>query len=145
TIFQTSTIAFNMLKIIGALYLLYLAWLAFQAGTAQLNGAKDVNIDWHKLYYRGVIMNLTNPKVAIFFLAFLPQFADPSKGSITIQLLMFGGLFIIATLLIFGSIAWSAGFLGEWLKSCTKAQTIMNRTAGTIFLGLALKLVISES
>jgi len=90
-------------------------------------------------------MNITNPKVAIFFLAFLPQFADPSKGSITVQMLMFGGLFIVSTLLIFGIIAWSAGFLGEWLKRSVKAQLIMNRVAGTVFTGLALRLAVSES
>jgi threonine/homoserine/homoserine lactone efflux protein len=89
-------------------------------------------------------MNITNPKVAIFFLAFLPQFADPAKGSITIQMMMFGGIFIIATFLIFTSIAWSAGFLGEWLKGSEKAQVIMNRFAGIVFTGLALRLAITD-
>ncbi|SMN12483.1 Putative threonine efflux protein [uncultured Candidatus Thioglobus sp.] len=143
-IFQTSTIAFNILKIIGAVYLLFLAWQAFQAGAAKLNEAGKSSMDWRKLYSRGVIMNITNPKVAIFFLAFLPQFADPFRGSITIQLLMFGGLFIITTLLIFSAIAWSSGHLGEWLKGSMKAQIIMNRIAGTVFAGLALRLAISE-
>jgi threonine/homoserine/homoserine lactone efflux protein len=68
----------------------------------------------------------------------------PTIGSITIQMMVFGGLFIIATLLIFGAIAWSAGFLGEWLKGSEKAQVIMNRIAGTVFTGLALRLAISE-
>lgn len=89
-------------------------------------------------------MNLTNPKVAVFFLAFLPQFADPSKGPITIQLLLFGGLFIVATLLIFGTVAWTAGFLGDWLKGSARAQKIMNRVAGTVFMGLALRLAMSQ-
>jgi threonine/homoserine/homoserine lactone efflux protein len=89
-------------------------------------------------------MNITNPKVAIFFLAFLPQFADPTRGSVTIQMLMFGGLFIVSTLFIFGAVAWFAGFLGEWLKSSAKAQIIMNRFAGTVFTGLALRLAVSE-
>jgi threonine/homoserine/homoserine lactone efflux protein len=89
-------------------------------------------------------MNITNPKVAIFFLAFLPQFANPSLGSITIQILIFGALFIVTTLLVFGAVAWFAGFLGEWLKGSEKAQIIMNRIAGTVFAGLALRLVVSE-
>ncbi|KAF3978697.1 MAG: LysE family translocator [Methylococcales symbiont of Iophon sp. n. MRB-2018] len=143
-IFQTSTIAFNILKIVGAVYLLFLAWQAFRAGAAKLNETGKSSMGWRKLYSRGVIMNITNPKVAIFFLAFLPQFADPSRGSITIQLLMFGGLFIITTLLIFSAIAWSAGYLGEWLKGSMKAQIIMNRIAGMVFTGLALRLAISE-
>ena len=143
-IFQTSIIAFNILKIVGAMYLLYLAWQAFRAGAANLDEKGKPGMSWRKLYSRGVIMNITNPKVAIFFLAFLPQFADPSRGSITVQMLMFGGLFIVSTLLIFGIIAWSAGFLGEWLKGSVKAQLIMNRVAGTVFTGLALRLAISE-
>lgn len=143
-IFQTSALAFNVLKIIGAVYLLYLALQAFRAGAAKLEETGKVNLVWQKLYSRGIIMNITNPKVAIFFLAFLPQFADPSRGSITIQMLMFGALFIGSTFLIFGTVAWFAGFLGEWLKSSAKAQIIMNRIAGTVFTGLALRLVVSE-
>jgi threonine/homoserine/homoserine lactone efflux protein len=143
-IFQTSALAFNILKIVGAIYLLYLAWQAFRAGAANIDDSGVNALSLRKLYFRGVIMNITNPKVAIFFLAFLPQFADPAMGSITAQMMMFGGLFIIATFTIFGVIAWSAGFLGEWLKRSRKAQVIMNRIAGTVFIGLALRLVITE-
>ncbi len=143
-IFQTSVLAFNILKIVGAGYLLYLAWLAFRAGAAKIDDSGDTRLEWRKLYARGVVMNITNPKVAIFFLAFLPQFADPARGSITIQMLIFGGIFIVAAFLIFGSIAWSAGFLGEWLKGSDKVQVIMNRIAGTVFAGLALRLATSE-
>lgn len=143
-IFQTSVLAFNILKIVGAGYLLYLAWLAFRAGAAKIDDSGGTKLEWRKLYARGVVMNITNPKVAIFFLAFLPQFADPARGSITIQMLIFGGIFIVATFFIFGSIAWSAGFLGEWLKGSDKAQVIMNRIAGTVFAGLALRLATSE-
>ena len=126
------------------MYLLYLAWQAFKAGATKIEESAELHMDFRKLYYRGVIMNITNPKVAIFFLAFLPQFADPSLGSITIQMMLFSGIFIIATLLIFGTIAWSSGFLGEWLKGSEKAQIVMNRIAGTVFVGLALRLAISE-
>jgi len=143
-IFQTSILAFNMLKIVGALYLLYLAFQAFKASATELDEGGEQELVWRKLYTRGIIMNITNPKVAIFFLAFLPQFADPSLGSITIQMLLLGALFIVATLLVFGSVAWFAGFLGEWLKGSAKAQVIMNRVAGTVFAGLALRLAVSE-
>lgn len=143
-IFQTSVLAFNILKVVGAIYLLYLAFQAFRASAAKINEEKNKKLAWHKLYSRGIIMNITNPKVAIFFLAFLPQFADPSGGSVTIQLLMFGALFIVATLLVFGAVAWFSGFLGEWLKGSAKAQIIMNRVAGTVFTGLALRLAVSE-
>jgi len=143
-IFQTSVFAFNMLKIVGAMYLLYLGWQAFRAGTTQLNNKGEVTLTGKKLYSRGIIMNVTNPKVAIFFLAFLPQFTDASRGSITLQLLILGGLFIVTALFIFGAIAWSASFLGEWLKGSMKSQIIINRIAGTILTGLAIRLAVSE-
>ena len=143
-IFQTSEVAFNALKIIGALYLLYLAWQAFRSSATQLEPGEDNHSNWKQLYLRGILMNITNPKVAIFFLAFLPQFADPSNGSITLQMILFGSLFIVSALCVFSGIAWSAGFLGEWLKSSDKYQTIINRMAGTVFIGLALKLAVSE-
>ena len=143
-IFQTSVLAFNVLKIVGALYLLYLAFQAFTAGATKLDGGAKQKVVWRALYTRGIVMNITNPKVAIFFLAFLPQFSNPSLGSITIQMLMFGALFMLATLLVFGAVAWFAGFFGEWLKRSAKAQTVMNRVAGTVFAGLALRLVLSE-
>ncbi len=143
-IFLTSALAFNLLKMAGAIYLLYLAWQAFRAKTASLDEPRGVGLALPRLYLRGVIMNITNPKVAIFFLAFLPQFADPARGPITLQIMLLGGLFIVATILVFGAIAWSAGFLGEWLKGSGRAQIVMNRVAGTIFAGLALRLAISE-
>jgi len=86
-------------------------------------------------------MNVTNPKVSIFFLAFLPQFAVPANGSMAQQIFLLGALFILVTLLVFGSIAMMAGSLGSWLGHSPKAQVVLNRIAGTVFAGLALKLV----
>jgi threonine/homoserine/homoserine lactone efflux protein len=143
-VFAASTVAFNVLKIIGAGYLLYLAWQAFTAGVSSVGQNRDSDISFRHLFARGVIMNITNPKVAIFFLAFLPQFADPARGSLTLQLLLFGAIFIVATISVFGSIAWFAGTLGNWLKRSPRAQVIMNKVAGTVFAGLALRLVTAE-
>lgn len=143
-IFQTSALAFNLLKLVGAAYLLYLAVQAFRAGSAELDTVGENKLNHKKLYSRGIVMNITNPKVAVFFLAFLPQFADPSTGPVSIQMMMFGGIFIVTTLFVFGGIAWFSGYLGEWLKRSTKAQTIMNRVAGTVFACLAIRLAISE-
>ncbi len=86
-------------------------------------------------------MNVTNPKVSIFFLAFLPQFADPARGSLTLQMLLLGGVFIVSTIIVFGNISLLAGSIGQWLNRSPKTQVVMNRVAGTVFLGLAVKLV----
>ncbi len=143
-IFQTSALAFSILKYIGAGYLLYLAWQAFRASAENIDGNENDDVSHWKLYRRGIIMNITNPKVSIFFLAFLPQFADPAKGPIWVQLLLLGGLFIVATVLVFGCIALLAGTLGVWLNKSPRTQTILNKIAGTVFLGLALKLATTE-
>lgn len=143
-IFQTSALAFSALKFIGAGYLLYLAWQAFRASSEKIEGASDGRADYGKLFCRGIIMNITNPKVSIFFLAFLPQFADPARGSVVFQLLLLGGLFILATIVVFGGIALLAGTLGHWLNRSDRIQKTLNKVAGTVFLGLALKLATIE-
>jgi len=139
-IFQTSAVAFSLLKFVGAGYLLYLAWQAFGASAEKIEGKPNGPVNHWRLYGRGIIMNITNPKVSLFFLAFLPQFADPSRGPVAVQILLLGGLFILATLMVFGSIAILAGTLGEWLNRSIRVQKILNWLAGAVFLGLALKL-----
>jgi threonine/homoserine/homoserine lactone efflux protein len=143
-IFQTSTVAFNVLKSLGACYLLYLAWKAFQASATSLAVGECSDLSSVKLYQRGILMNISNPKVSIFFLAFLPQFADPARGLLTLQMIFLGGIFIIATILVFGGIALLAGTLGEWLSCSLKTRQIMNRMAGGIFIGLALRLLTTH-
>lgn len=143
-ILKTSAIAFTALKIVGATYLLYLAWQAFRAGTTQITAENDKLISAKALYVRGILMNVTNPKVAIFFLAFLPQFADPSRGSISVQIVILGALFMLTAFIIFCAIAWAASYIGEWIKNSKRAQIYINRLAGTIFVLLACRLAVSK-
>ncbi len=90
-------------------------------------------------------MNITNPKVAIFFLAFLPQFTDPARGPVPQQVMILGLVFMLSTLLIFGAIAWAAGLIGTWLKRSARAQQVINRIAGGIFVALACRLAFSSN
>jgi threonine/homoserine/homoserine lactone efflux protein len=143
-IVRASTLAFSILKFIGAAYLLYLAWQAFRAGVAERSKEKAQVLSGKNLYRRGIIMNLTNPKVSLFFLAFLPQFADPRHGSMMLQFFQLGGVFIVATLLVFGLISLVAGGLGEKFSNSALSQKIVNRTASAVFIGLAVKLALSE-
>lgn len=143
-IFQTSLLAFTILKLVGAGYLVYLAIKAFRAGTEALDQTGARHIPLAKLYRRGFVMNVTNPKVAIFFLAFLPQFADPARGSIAVQIFLFGAVFILCTMIVFCTIAGAAGLIGGWLSQSATAQVVLNRIAGTVFLALALRLAFSE-
>jgi threonine/homoserine/homoserine lactone efflux protein len=143
-IFQTSAVAFTLLKFIGAGYLVYLAWQAFRAPPETIQAEAGTAPGYWRYYRRGVIMNITNPKVSIFFLAFLPQFADPSRGAVVYQLLLLGSLFIVATVMVFGSIALLAGSLGQWLNRSQRVQLLLNRLAGTVFVLLAIRLATSQ-
>ena len=141
-IFQTSTIAFTLLKFVGAGYLAWLAWQILRAPAEKIISNSDSEVSLFKLYGRGIIMNITNPKVSIFFLAFLPQFADPLRGNVTIQIIILGVLFILSTIIVFGSIALLAGSIGNMLNKSNRAQLIMNKIAGMVFIGLAVKLAM---
>lgn len=143
-LFAASATAFNVLKVIGALYLLYLAWQAFRADATPLPAEGAPGLGFGKLYRRGVIMNVTNPKVAIFFLAFLPQFTDPAWGALPMQFVLLGVVFSLVTLMVFGAIAWLAGGLAERFRRSGRTQLTLNRIAGTVFATLAIKLFVSE-
>lgn len=140
-IFQTSAVAFTALKLVGAGYLLYLAWQAVRAAPAVLSDVSSTTRSSAALYRRGIYMNISNPKVSIFFLAFLPQFASPERGAIALQIMMLGGLFICVTLLVFGAIALLAGTLGARLNRSATAQRNLNRVAAIVFAALAIKLL----
>ena len=138
-IFQTSAIAFNGLKIIGAFYLLYLAWLSVQNKELNLGGT-DKDSTNRSYYLIGVIMNLTNPKVALFFLVFLPQFVNTSNDNITLQIFLLGLLFILSALCVFTSIAYLASFLEDILKQSKTVNKNLNILAALIYFALAINL-----
>ena len=138
-IFQTSAIAFNGLKVIGACYLLYLAWLSVQNKELNLGGT-DKNSTNRSYYFTGVIMNLTNPKVALFFLVFLPQFVNTSNDNVTIQIFLLGLLFILSALCVFTSIAYLASFLEDILKKSKTVNKNLNILAALVYFALAINL-----
>jgi threonine/homoserine/homoserine lactone efflux protein len=143
-IFKTSATAFTVLKVVGAAYLLYLAWQAFRAGNMKIAASNEKPIGGNSLYARGVLMNVTNPKVAIFFLAFLPHFADPLRGSIPGQIIALGAVFMVTAFAILSLTSWAASQIGNWLKKSERAQIGINRAAGTVFVLLACRLALSE-
>ena len=80
--------------------------------------------------------------ITVFFLACLPQFTDPSRGALWIQMVLLGLVFIIATIIVFGSVSLLAGNLGGWLTRSLNAQRILNGVAGVVFAGLAIRLLL---
>ena len=154
-VFAASAVAFTVLKFCGAAYLVWLAWHSLRARAAVVDVAdaqpagEDVAMpvrsaaappSMARMVGRGIVMNLTNPKVLIFFLAFLPQFADPARGGVALQLMVLGVVFMLASFLVFGAIACFSGAFGVLLQRSARAQNLLNRFAGLVFLGLAVRL-----
>ena len=157
-VFAASAMAFTALKFCGAAYLAWLAWHSLRApvnvadagattpdaGAALPARGAVAAPSMARMVGRGMVMNLTNPKVLVFFLAFLPQFADPARGGVALQLMVLGVVFMLATLLVFGAIACFSGAFGVLLQRSARAQRLLNRVAALVFLGLALRLATVE-
>lgn len=143
-VFQTSQAAFTALKLVGAAYLAWLAWKALRAPAETLGGAGGQSLDLKRMYLRGIVMNLTNPKVAIFFLAFLPQFADPARGALAEQMFVLGAVFIVCAWVVFSAVAVAADGLSGWMRRSPRGQVFLNRAAGVVFLGLAARLAVAQ-
>ncbi len=146
-VFAASSTAFTALKLAGAAYLLYLAWGAWRAPPMLATAGGDAAARpsrWWRLVLRGVLMNLSNPKVVLFFLALLPQFVQPGRGAVAGQILSFGLLFILAATLVFGTIVLAADALRARLARSARAQRRLNRTAALVFAALALRLALAE-
>nr|WP_216605117.1 LysE family translocator [Pelistega europaea] len=140
-----SETAFLILRVVGACYLLYLAYLTIKSKPMQIevqegddNTQPKMNL-W-QYYRRGIFMNATNPKVTLFFFAFLPQFLYSKTIPQAQQLISLAAIFMLATLLTFGSIAVFSGYFGRMLKQSVKAQQVLNIITVVVFVGLAVKL-----
>src|SRR5690606_28471483 len=131
--FLLSSVAFFALKIAGAAYLLYLAWGAWRAGASDQSLSEAVPLTPLQLYRRGIVMNITNPKVAVFFVAFLPQFTNAAYGPLPYQLLTLGAVFIVQAIVLFSLISILAGRLAVWFRHSAGAQRVLNRVTALIF------------
>lgn len=141
----TSALAFDVVKVLGALYLVYLGLkllftrppkVAAAQGAAAPARAGD-------LFRQGFVTNVLNPKVALFFLAFLPQFIDPAAQSRVLALSVLGLIFIVNSLPIIVGTAWLAAHAGARLARDGHAQQWFDRGLGVLFIGLAARLALS--
>lgn len=142
-VLAASEAAFTAVKTAGAAYLLVLAWQAVRAPASPHAAAAAPAAD-ARLYLRGIVMNVTNPKVAVFFLAFLPQFVDAQADAPAAQIAWLGMLFIAATLLTFGAIACFSASLGAALRESPRVHKAMHVVAGCVFFALAVRLAVSQ-
>lgn len=141
---KASPVAFTLIKCAGAAYLLYLAWLSWKAAAVQHQGKTADFPGYFALYRRGIIMNITNPKVTMFFLALLPQFCDPARGSIAFQCLQLGLIFMAATVVAFSTVSLLAGRIFARFNRTAKGQMVLNKACTVIFVALAVLLLVSE-
>ena len=144
-IFKTSEIAFDIVKYAGACYLLYIAYQAYKYRDEPLDlSVQNSSIELRKLYIKGFIMNILNPKVSIFFLAFLPQFVSPSSGSVTLQMISLGLIFMVMTIVVFSSIGIAGNLLSSKLLEQPSIVKYMNILTSFVLGGLGLKLALSS-
>jgi len=144
-IFQTSQFAFDMLKYAGALYLLYLGYQAFKYRNEPLDlTVQNFSSELKKLYIKGFVMNILNPKVSIFFLAFLPQFVTLENGNIPLQMIVLGLIFMIMTIIVFSGIGISGNILSKKLLEKPNIVKYMNILTSFILVSLGLKLAFSS-
>lgn len=144
-IFKTSEIAFNIVKYAGAAYLLYIAYQAFKYRNEPLDlSVQDSSSELKKLYIKGFFMNVLNPKVSIFFLAFLPQFVTPANGNVPMQMITLGVVFMILTVLVFSSIGVAGNMLSSKLLEKPSIVKYMNILTSFVLGALAIKLALSS-
>lgn len=142
---MTSALAYNIVKYAGAAYLIYLG-IRTILSREQDNHFKtpQVGISLAKTFSQGVLSNVLNPKVALFFLAFMPQFVDPSKGEIGLQIVTLGLIFVIMGLCWLVLVALLTSYLGNRLQSNSKWKRFQQWFTGSILVFLGARLALSE-
>lgn len=143
-ILQTSAFAFLFVKFVGAAYLMYLGIKAWREKTTFRLQTLAAGAKSSALFWQGVLSNVLNPKIAIFFLAFLPQFVDKGGDHVTLQLVILGITFACFGLGFLLAVGYSSGSIGRWLTYRPKYAQFFQRLAGGILIGLGIRLAFTE-
>jgi threonine/homoserine/homoserine lactone efflux protein len=140
-----SEAAFVTVKAVGAAYLLYLAWKALTSRAAAAGEQRTLpRVSHWRLFGEGVLTNVLNPKVALFILAFLPQFVDPNAGPVWLQILFLGTLFNISGTTVNCIVALSTAAAAGLVKGSAGLGRWLNRLSAVVFVGLAVRLALTE-
>lgn len=139
-ILTKSVLLFNIIKILGAVYLAYLGINMLLKKTSLKEAETQKNVKLRKIYVQGIISNVTNPKVALFFLAFLPQFIN-TKDSSPISFIILGLTFTLTGTIWCLLIANFASLTTKKLRKNARTATILNKVTGIVFIGMGLKLL----
>jgi len=144
TVVQASPNLFLAIKIVGALYLAYLGYSLLRASDAGFNPSQRSTRSLSRLFSDGAISNVANPKIVVFYLAFLPQFVGPTIERPAIALFALGFAFALLTFVIKGPIGFFAGKLSAWFRKNPVTLAWIYRCSGLVLLGMALRLVLES-
>jgi threonine/homoserine/homoserine lactone efflux protein len=137
-ILVSSSLAFGVVKLLGAGYLIYLGLRALISGEPVTIGVAPREARLGRIFRQGALVNITNPKTALFFFAFLPQFLDRNAGPLPVQIVLLGLVFTGLGLITDGSWALASGLAAGWIKGNAGFARIQRRVTGCIFIGLGL-------
>lgn len=143
-IIRSSDVAFDVVRYAGAAYLI---WIGIQAlrhrSSFSIDGASDAKA-LATIYRQSVIGNMLNPKVTLFFLAFLPQFVNTQAGHVGWQMALLGVIFMVQTIVIFGAVALFSGWLGAWIRRKPAIGQRLNVFAGITFIALGIRVALPD-
>lgn len=145
-ILVSSSLAFSLVKYIGAAYLLYLAFQAFRSSgyDFQIDVLTEKPESVFQAFKQGVLIDILNPKVAIFFMAFLPQFLREDAGSVSVQLFYLGLIVIVVAIIVEVLYVLATDKISAKLRSSKRFSIWLDRTVGVVFAGLGIKLATSS-
>ena len=144
-ILVSSATAFGIVKMIGAGYLVFLGLRTLLSRDKAAPSVSGSPRGMRRIFRDGVIVNLFNPKAALFFFAFLPQFVDPARGNVALQFLGLGLLFEVLGMMSDSTYALLAGTMGVWLRTNEKVRRAQRYVTGSVYLGLGVATALSGS
>ena len=143
-ILVSSALAFSIVKYLGAAYLIYLGVRRLLARETAHQPTDFQRQSLRRIFRQGVLVAILNPKTALFFFAFLPQFVDSSKSSFTLQLLTLGCLFVLMAIVTDSLYALLAGTVGQWLKGTRSFMRVERYLVGTVYIGLGVMAALAD-
>jgi threonine/homoserine/homoserine lactone efflux protein len=143
TLMVTVPAVYDVVRLAGAGYLVWLGVGALRSHPRHLTLAELAPVSMGTIFRQGMLTNALNPKVALFFLAFLPQFTDAARGPLALQFVLLGLLFIANGLVVCVAYAVAASALGSWLTSRFEVHAWLNRAMGALFVALGVRLALA--
>jgi threonine/homoserine/homoserine lactone efflux protein len=135
--------AYDLVRFAGAAYLAFLAWKALTSSSSPLAPDEALTpTPLLRIFRQGLVTNLLNPKMALFVLALFPQFVDPTKGSLVVQMLAFATILNAIGLIVNGAVILLASKVGSKLASNASIAKRLNQLLGVVFIGLATRLAL---